>query len=155
MIDFTLTKYQQLLKKLLQEGYVFQSFENFIVNPCNKVVILRHDVDSLPGNSLKTAEIESNLGIRGTYYFRIVPQSNQPEMIQKIAELGHEIGYHYEDIDLTAKKYNSGKEEDLANRAIELFEKNLSYLRGFYPVKTICMHGSPMSKYDNKLLWKY
>ena len=24
-----------------------------------------------------------------------------------------------------------------------------------YPVKTICMHGSSLSKYNNKLLWKY
>ncbi|MFC2151804.1 hypothetical protein ACFLSE_04685 [Bacteroidota bacterium] len=23
------------------------------------------------------------------------------------------------------------------------------------PVSTICMHGSPLSKYDNKLIWKY
>jgi len=37
----------------------------------------------------------------------------------------------------------------------EIFEKNLSELRKLYPVKTICMHGSPLSKYDNKLLWKY
>ena len=27
-------------------------------------------------------------------------------------------------------------------------------LRKFYPVKTICMHGSPLSKYDNKKLWE-
>jgi len=30
---------------------------------------------------------------------------------------------------------------------------DLRRLREFYPVKTICMHGSPLSKYDNKLLW--
>ncbi len=27
-------------------------------------------------------------------------------------------------------------------------------LRKLYPVKTICMHGSPLSKYDNKKLWE-
>jgi len=27
-------------------------------------------------------------------------------------------------------------------------------LRQLYPVETICMHGSPYSKYDNKALWE-
>ena len=40
-----------------------------------KVVLLRHDVDLLPGNSLVTAQMERGLGIRGTYFFRAVPES--------------------------------------------------------------------------------
>jgi hypothetical protein len=40
------------------------------------------------------------------------------------------------------------------NLAWEDFKKNLEKLRKLYPVETICMHGSPLSKYDNKLLWK-
>jgi len=31
---------------------------------------------------------------------------------------------------------------------------NLRKFRQFYPVKTICMHGSPLSKYDNKKIWE-
>ncbi len=31
---------------------------------------------------------------------------------------------------------------------------NLERLRKLYPVKTICMHGSPLSKYDNRKLWE-
>ncbi|KKL09506.1 hypothetical protein LCGC14_2565180 [marine sediment metagenome] len=38
--------------------------------------------------------------------------------------------------------------------AILNFELNLKKLREIYPVKTICMHGSPLSKYDNKKLWE-
>jgi len=38
--------------------------------------------------------------------------------------------------------------------AIRDFEWNLEKLRKFYPVKTICMHGSPLSKYDNRKLWE-
>ena len=34
------------------------------------------------------------------------------------------------------------------------FEKNLAALRKLAPVKTICMHGSPRSKWDSKALWK-
>lgn len=144
MRDFTLKPYQLLLKNLLKAGYSFQPFEEYLEKPLERVVILRHDVDALPQNSLGTALLEKELGIRGTYYFRIVKQSNKPEIIKKIAELGHEIGYHYEDLAI---------ENGNMEKAIEEFEKNLNYFRSFYPVRTICMHGSPLSKYDNRKLW--
>ncbi|MBA7530624.1 hypothetical protein ES705_22833 [subsurface metagenome] len=38
--------------------------------------------------------------------------------------------------------------------AIESFQKNLETLRKIAPVKTICMHGSPLSKWDNRNLWE-
>jgi len=38
--------------------------------------------------------------------------------------------------------------------AIDDFRLNLEKLRKLYPVKTICMHGSPLSRYDNKELWE-
>lgn len=36
---------------------------------------------------------------------------------------------------------------------ILLFDQNLAYFRIFYPVSTICMHGSPTSAYNNCDLW--
>ena len=109
-------------------------------------LILRHDVDRYPSQTLKMAELEFNLGITATYYFRIVPSVFKDDVIKKVAELGHEIGYHYED--LTICKGNNEK-------AIKSFERNyLEKIRRFYPVQTICMHGSPMSPWDNKKLWE-
>jgi len=46
-------------------------------------------------------------------------------------------------------------EKELAEIAIESFKANLEKLRQIVPVKTICMHGSPMSRWDGRLLWKY
>jgi hypothetical protein len=40
------------------------------------------------------------------------------------------------------------------DKAYEHFKEKLQIFRGYYPVKTICMHGSPLSKWDNRLLWK-
>ena len=34
------------------------------------------------------------------------------------------------------------------------FKENLEKFRKVYLVKTICMHGSPLSKYDNRLIWE-
>ncbi len=144
MSDFTLKRYISLLKALLKAGYIFQPFGEFLEKSKERVIILRHDVDALPGNSLKTAMLEHELGIRGTYYFRIVRQSNKPDIIRRIAGLGHEIGYHYEDMALCRGNIPE---------ALKSFEKNLAYFRQFYPVKTICMHGSPLSRYDNRRLW--
>ena len=41
----------------------------------------------------------------------------------------------------------------LLDKAIKSFEINLEKLRKLYPVKTICMHGSPLSKFDNRKIW--
>ena len=38
--------------------------------------------------------------------------------------------------------------------AYELFKVNLAKMREVADIKTICMHGSPLSPYDNKLIWK-
>jgi hypothetical protein len=46
-------------------------------------------------------------------------------------------------------------EKLLVSIGIESFKKNLNHLREIVPVSTICMHGSPMSKWDSRLLWKY
>jgi hypothetical protein len=147
MRDFTLMAYRDLLLSAKKAGYELISYEDYIGNGGNypKVFILRHDVDDLPWNSYRTAVLEKEIGATGSYYFRIVKQSLNPEVIRKIAELGHEIGYHYEDVALTHG--NIGV-------AFENFKINLEKIRSFYPVKTICMHGSPLSKWDNRLLWK-
>ena len=149
-MDFTQKKYAQLLEVFQAGNYHFMTFEDYCMQKKelagdDRFLILRHDVDLKAENSLEVARIESALGIRSVYYFRYVKQSNKPEIIKDIISLGHEIGYHYED--LTACDGDMEK-------AIVHFEHWLNYLRQYYPVKTICMHGSPRSKYDSKEMWK-
>jgi len=127
-------------------------------------VILRHDVDARPQNSLRLARLEHTLGIRGTYYFRI-PHTFQPSIIQEIASLGHEIGYHYETMATIVKEgMRERRDEETKRRrdgetkrmksAYELFVENLCKFREIVPVTTICMHGSPLSRYDNREIWQ-
>ena len=145
-MDFTIKTYRNLLQVLKIGKYEFQSFAEFIENPAEKSIILRHDVDERPKNALKMAQAEHELGIRATYYFRIVKISNKPDIIRKIVDLGHEIGYHYED-------YSSC--DGNMEKAIRQFKENLAYFRSYYPVITVCMHGSSMSEHDNRLIWEY
>lgn len=146
MRDFTLKSYRSLLTAFQKAGYQFQTFEEMMATPAEgKTVVMRHDVDEKAFNALKMAQLEHELGIRATYFFRIVKQSNVPEVIRGIAALGHEIGYHYEDLALA--------EGDM-EKAMASFEKNLAYFREYYLVRSVCMHGSSTSKFDNRLLWE-
>lgn len=146
--DFTLETYRKFLGCALEEGYALTSYEDYVTSDFTdkKVMVLRHDIDRQPENSLDVARIQYQLNVKGTYYFRMVPQSYQPLIIEKIRDLGHEIGYHYEDLAM--------QKGDLQN-AIRAFEENLEKLKQFYPVKTICMHGSPLSKWDNRDIWNH
>lgn len=143
--DFTVTIYKKLLGSLVEAGYGFQSYREFTGQSQEKVILLRHDVDDRKEHSLQFARIQHDLGINGTYYFRMVPESFDKEVIQEIEEMGHEIGYHYEDMDFAKGD---------VDEAYELAQKHLAQLREVAEVKTICMHGSPRSPYDNKEVWQ-
>ena len=146
-MDFTLSIYRKLLLTLQKQGYSFFTFHDFCLGKANgRYVILRHDIDKYPLNALIIARIEFSLGIKASYYFQIKQELYNPEIIKQIANLGHEIGYHYNDL-VDAK----GNEKV----AIEGFKANLSLFRSFVPITTVAMHGSPISKYDNRDLWQH
>lgn len=146
MVDFTLKAYKKLLETLVQAGYEFYTFDDWCEKePIGKIVILRHDVDRSPKNALKVAKLEHELGIKSTYYFLIKGFAFRPDIVQQIATLGHEIGYHYRDL---------VKARGEKNKAILFFENNLNLARTIVPIKTIAMDGCPWSKYDNRDLWR-
>ena len=143
-MDFTVKKYTELLDWLISKEYCFQTFDEFLKKPVSRSIILRHDVDLMPKNSLVFARIQHRKGVKGVYYFRAVKESWDENIIKEIHELGHEIGYHYENLTTCKGSFEKG---------IKDFEYHLSELRKLAPVSTICMHGSPMSKFDSKDLW--
>lgn len=146
-MDFTREKYCQLVSQLKNSGYEFITYQQYCEGKTpERFVILRHDVDLKPHNSLEVAKDEKGLGAKATYYFRAVPESWDDAIIKKIAAMGHEVGYHYES--LTTCNGDIGK-------AFIDFNGNLVRLKELVPVTTICMHGSPRSPYDSKDIWKH
>ncbi len=145
--DFTLDAYARLLRAAQDAGYRLVSFAHYVreAHREDRVLVLRHDVDRRPGRSLAKARLEADLGAEATYFFRIVPESYDEAIMRAIADLGHEIGYHYEDLTLAR-----GDMEQAAN----LFAEHLARFRTVYPVETICMHGSPLSRWDNRSLFQ-
>lgn len=92
------------------------------------------------------AKLESEYGIYTTYYFRIMNHTFRPTIIKEIREMGHEVGYHYEDLSLAKGDYG---------RAKQLFERHLNrFKENSIDVKTVAMHGRPFSNIDNRDFWK-
>ena len=144
-MDFTPYQYHRLLIALRDAGYAFVPMEDFASHQGEKVVCLRHDIDKRPLAALPIARIEHQLGIRATYYFRCMKNAHQPLVIRQVVALGHEVGYHYEDMRIAHGD---------AEKAFAHFREQLAYFRSFYPVSTICMHGAPTSQFDGRALWK-
>lgn len=141
---WTLAGYRKICESALNAGYTPQSIVDHIRDPKDKVVVLRHDVDRFPGNALRMAEVEHQLGIRSTYYFRFVRGVFSPRIIAQIHDLGHEIGYHYE----TLSKCRGDQK-----CAVAAFTHELALLREIADVSTTSAHGSPLSPWDNRTLW--
>ncbi len=149
MRDFSLLMLRELLTAFKDTGYTIVPFERYwaekaSIDAMEKVVLLRHDVDRLPATALAAAKAENEIGIRGTYFFRVKPGTFKREIIEAVAGLGHEIGYHYENL------ADASGDFALAKR---LFEECLGRLRALYPVVSASMHSRPLSKWDNRTFW--
>ena len=143
--DFTIHKFLQLCKAISSNYATVTMTEYICKQHPDKFILLRHDVDRMPERTLETAKIEYELGIKATYYFRTNKSVFKPDIIHQIRDMGHEIGYHYE----TLSEAKGDKK-----KAFNLFKANLDDFRNVCDVKTICMHGKPLSKYDNRELWE-
>ncbi len=128
-MDFTIEKYKELLEALKN----------------HKSHSLRHDVDLRPEFALRVAQMETEMEMRATYYFRSMHFRSHAETIKAIVALGHEAGFHYEC--LTTKKGD-------IEAAYQLFVEELEELRRLVPVHTACAHGSPRSPWNSQEMWE-
>ncbi|KPJ72970.1 hypothetical protein AMJ52_04510 [candidate division TA06 bacterium DG_78] len=145
-VDFTMKKLHELYGAIQSAGYEIMPFIDYLKNrkPA-KIIIVRHDVERQEINALQIAELEKNSGLRTSYYFRYRNGVFCEEIIKKISRMGHEIGYHYEDLTLAQGNFEE---------ALRIFQRNLEILRQWCRVETICMHGSPFTQWDNRLIWE-
>ncbi len=146
--DFTLAKYLDLCEAILTHDYLPMTVYGYLSGvhrQGQQCAIFRHDIDRRIDHALRLAEVEAGLGISATYYFRY-PSTFYPKIIGKIKDFGHEIGYHYEVL---------SKTDGDMGLAIDLFAQELAEFESVCEVHTICMHGGPLSRFDNRDLWKY
>lgn len=149
-MDFSLTKYSLLCEAIASDkcrtatvGAVIRTLDT--INLTDHTIILRHDVDRFPRQAIALAEVERRYGLVASYYFRI-PQSFDGSVIRSIADMGHEIGLHYECLD---------KADGDIVRAAEILAAELDAIRELGEVKTVSMHGNPLTKFDNRDIWRH
>jgi len=137
--DFTYQKYEKLCKTLVESDLTTLTVQDYISmeNKPDCFVIIRHDIDdeSDLAYAIRMARTENKLGIKTTYYFRTCKKVFDINYIKEIAQLNHEIGYHYEVL---------GESEGDYEKAIELFEHNIGKFKEICEIKTIAQHGGPL-----------
>jgi len=138
---FTFGAYGRILDELLAMGYKtscvrehMRRAQGHLTEPW---VLLRHDVEWGVERALAFARMERDRGIAATYYFHGPHRGRvfQPDVMKSIEAMGHEVGYHYETLDLTGGDFE---------RAEKLFGEQLTEFRQTgIQVDTVCMHGNP------------
>ncbi len=147
MFDFTLQKYKEICLSIVNSPFEPITVLKYLSTTelPKKFIILRHDVDRKPERAETMARLEYEMGIKSTYYFRKNNNVFKPEIIKRISGMGHEIGYHYEVLD---------KAKGNIKKACSIFNEELKIFRDIVDIKTVAMHGNPLTRWINSNFWK-
>jgi len=150
-----LAEYRTLLKQILKHNYLFLTAHEYATlirdnNPPNvPVCILRVDVDTDPCGAGKMFEIEQELGLRSSYYFRL--STIDRALIARMALHGSEAGYHFEELSTLARRRGLRRGFDIDQIRNELrrnFRDNVGRFReltGGAP-RTVAAHGDFLNR---------
>lgn len=142
---FTVERYAALLDAGLDAGYAHLTVREYLADEHpERFVIHRHDVDRKPERALTMARVEAARDVSSTYYVRDIEKTFRPELLRELEAHGHEVGYHYEDVDRA--------DGDL-RAAHDSFEASLERFREVCTVETVCMHGNPLTPHTNAAMW--
>ena len=98
--------YRGILVRALDAGYRLTPFREFELpaggGDGRPVLLLRHDLDHDLRSAERVGELEAELGVRSTYFiqtasefYNLLAHENR-RIVRRLADLGHEIGLHYE-----------------------------------------------------------
>lgn len=145
--DWTIQKYEGFCTAVKDSGRIVLPVVNYLTDPPEgRKLVIRHDVDISGKKTLPMAELEREFGFRTSYYYRKVKRTFSPQIMGAVAQLGHEVGYHYEVLD---------KAKGDVKKAREIFDEELKEFRSLVDVKTVSMHGNPLTAWDNRDFWQY
>jgi hypothetical protein len=140
-------EYRRFLDSARSHGYLLVPLEEWVRGASEgddgeRVMIMRHDVDQHPRSALRMAEIESDLGVRSSWYFRW--RTAHPAVVKALIDQGFEVGLHYET--LTRRVLEKGDPEPEGERALaesraELREEIAAFERIFGPIRSAVPHG--------------
>ncbi len=141
-------EYTQILQSAQAAGYTFPTLEELASGlqqgslPPEPFLVLRHDIDTDARAALNFARIESPLGIRSSYFFRLKTWNKQ--VISRILDAGNEAGYHFEELATFAKHQHIRDRAKLLEHLDEArldLERNLERLRQDFAITSLASHG--------------
>lgn len=140
--------YKDLLKYAIDNGYKLMTLRDFWFDRQNhkndKVIMLRHDIDTALPRARDIYLIEKELDAIGSYYFRL--KMLDVPLMQEIEKNGGEASYHFEEI-ATYIKLNKIKNANTIYNEIEKIQKNFvdnyKYVKKItgLPLLTVASHG--------------
>lgn len=126
--DFTLDEYREIITAAAKR-YRFIRFDEVSVE--EGVALWRHDIDFSPHRALAMARIEAELGVCATYFVQIsslyynIFEPDITTILNKIIELGHGIGLHF-DAEVCSRKSKQEIDERIKFEAC-IIEKLTNY----------------------------
>lgn len=145
--DFSFDGYRELLEICARSRASLTFGDLRACRSSGAFVLLRHDIDMSPESAAAIAEIEASAGVRATYFFLFsspwydLLDDRTIEIPRRIAEMGHEIGLHY-DVSVLEKTGEGG-----ALGLLMLESRVLSHLCGT-KVRAIAMHNPSLGGTD-------
>lgn len=132
-----LDELRRLLRRAVEQRYEAMTLTAFAervaagaLGPRARVLLLRHDVDSHVQRARRMWEIERQLGIVGTFFFR--RSTWDVPFMRELAAAGCEVGYHYEELAMLIKEHGAptaGAARELIIPAQERLRAALAELR--------------------------
>jgi hypothetical protein len=139
-------EYRRFLGLAREHGYRIVALEEWVregqQDSADRTMILRHDVDQHPRSALEMAQIEENLGVRSSWYFRW--RTAHPLVIAAVKERGFDVGLHYET--LTRKALERGSSGGIDASLLDESRRDLraeiaAFERLFGPIRSAVPHG--------------
>ena len=97
--DFSFDYYRRLVNGVCatMEPRLFREVP--ILDPAERHVLLRHDIDCSLEEAVQLAEFEKHLGVRASYYVMmhsLLYDLRHSSALREIAAMGHEVGVHFD-----------------------------------------------------------
>jgi hypothetical protein len=129
--DYSYRHLAEILDTARRQGYEVNTCREYVEGARSPLqLVLRHDIDLLPARALQIAQLQADLGVRGTYFVRLHANEYNAlshenlQALKTISAIGHEVGLHAEPVDLL---YSTGVSEAVSVRSgLETLRKFVS-----------------------------
>ncbi len=144
-------EYASILGEAAELGYTSVTLRDFAgllrgpgLDPSRLYLLLMHDIDTDPSGAARFLDVETRLGMRASYFFRL--STLDYKAMETVEKNGGEASYHYEEFSNIIKKRGlkqTGQIEQYLPEMRDLFHANLTSLRKRtgLPLSTVAAHG--------------